>query len=139
MLLRCPTHGVLGNFEEMCIRNIGAVESFVANADEQGEDVVHGAAAQGDGPGQAGECVVSGAVRDAPGELKWHRVAAWSFGEEPRERVVVLFEHERCIVESATGDGKVSGSGVDLNAAVTKLKTGFGGGGTDDEGLETFA
>ena len=123
----------------MFVRNIGAVETFVANADEQGEDVVHRAAAQGDGPGQAGKCVVPGAVRDAPGELKWHGVAAWGFGEEPGERVVMLFEHERGIVESATGDGEVSGLGVDLNAAVTKLKTGFGGGSTGDEGLETFA
>ena len=139
MLLRGPAHGVLSNFEEMFVRNIGTVEAFVANADEQGEDVVHCAAAQGDGSGQAGECVVSSAVRNARRELKWHGVAAWGFGEEPRERVVVLFEHERGIVESAAGDGEVSGLGVDLNGAVTKLKTGFGGGSTGEEGLETIA
>jgi len=93
LLLRGPTHRILGNFEKMVVRNIGAVETFVANADEQGEDVVHCAAAQGDGSGQAGECVVSSAVRNARRELKWHGVAAWGFGEEPGERVVMLFEH----------------------------------------------
>ena len=62
LLLRCPTHGVLGNFEEMFVRNIGAVETLVANADEQGEDVVHRAAAQSDDSGQARPRVVSGAM-----------------------------------------------------------------------------
>ena len=139
MLLRCPTHGVLGNFEEMFVRNIGAVKTFVANADQQGEDVVYRTAAQGDSPGQTGKCVVSGAVWNARGELKGHGVAAWGLGEEPRERIVMLFEHERGVVESAAGDGEVPGPGVDLNGAVTKLKTGFGGGSTRDEGLEPFA
>ena len=91
MLLRGPAHGVLSNFEEMFVRNIGTVEAFVANADEQGEDVVHRAAAQRNGPGQAGKRVVSGAVRNARRELKWHGVAAWGVGEEPRECVAMLF------------------------------------------------
>jgi len=139
VLLRCPTHGVLGNFEKMFVRYIGAVETFVANADEQGEDVVHRAAAQGDGPGKAGKCVVPGAVGNASWELKGNRVAASGFREEPGERVVMLFEHKRGIVEYATGNGEVSGPGIDLNCAVTKRKAGLGGGSPDDEGLESIA
>jgi hypothetical protein len=51
----------------MFVRTIGAVETFVANADEQGEDVVHRAAAQGAGPRQAGKCVVSGVMTGTEG------------------------------------------------------------------------
>lgn len=46
----------------MIVRNIGAVETFIANADEQGEDAVPRAAAQGDGPHQAGKCVAPGTM-----------------------------------------------------------------------------
>ena len=67
LLLCCPTDRILGDFEEMFVRTIGAVETFVANADEQGEDVVHRAAAQGAGPRQAGKCVVSGVMTGTEG------------------------------------------------------------------------
>ena len=82
--------------------------------------------------------MVPGAVGNARGKLEGHGVPTWGLGEEPRERVVMLFEHQRGIVESAAGDGEVSGPGVDLNGAVTKLKTGFGGGCPGDEGIEAF-
>lgn len=42
LLLRCPTHGGLGNFEEMLVRNIGAIETLVANAHEQCKDAMTG-------------------------------------------------------------------------------------------------